>query len=376
MALEVAGTRDRLLLNKAMNEIDSTVSVEQFFSSSALSISVIMPVYNGSEFILQSLPPLMAMVHRGEILEVIVIDDGSTDESADIARSLGAIVMSSGGRMGPGGARNIAAEVARGELLWFVDADVVVHIDAAQCLSKGFSDQQVVAVFGSYDSNPPARNFFSRYKNLVHHYYHQRASEEAQTFWSGCGAIRTEAFLASSGFDVERYQYPSIEDIELGHRLIQAGGRVRLLRDVQCTHLKVWRFGNLIHTEIFRRAIPWSRLILDAGSGIPNDLNVGMSEQARAVVASFLALAILAAVVGMVSLQVPVFLMLLAVGANWEIGRFFYRNGGLAFACGALLYHQVYYLYSASAFAWVYFEQTCLKRLFPARWSRTPAADS
>ncbi len=98
-------TRDRLLLNNAMNEIDLTVSAEQAFSSRALSISVIMPVYNGSEFILQSLPPVMAMLQRGEILEVIVIDDGSTDESADIARSLGAIVMSSGTRMGAGAAR-------------------------------------------------------------------------------------------------------------------------------------------------------------------------------------------------------------------------------------------------------------------------------
>lgn len=339
----------------------------------ALRISVIMPVYNGAEFITLSLPPLLAMEQRGEILEVIVIDDGSTDNSSEIARQLGAIVMSSGGRMGPGGARNKAAEVARGDLLWFVDADVVVHANAAQCLTKGFAEQQVVAVFGSYDSNPTARNFFSRYKNLVHHYYHQRASDEAQTFWSGCGAIRRETFLDSGGFDIERYKYPSIEDIELGHRLIQAGGRVRLLRDVQCTHLKVWRLGNLIHTEIFRRAIPWSRLILSAGSGIPNDLNVGMSEQARAVVASFLLLSLLAGATGLVSAQVPVFLLLLTLVANWEIARFFYRNGGLLFACGALLYHQVYYLYSASAFAWVYFEQHCLKRFFPGRFSHDQA---
>jgi hypothetical protein len=270
----------------------------------------------------------------------------------------------------------LAAQVAQGDLLWFVDADVVVHSDAVQCLLKGFVEQQIVAVFGSYDSNPPARNFFSRYKNLVHHYYHQRASEEAQTFWSGCGATRKDAFLAASGFDVERYKYPSIEDIELGHRLIQAGGRVRLLREVQCTHLKVWRFGNLIHTEIFRRAIPWSRLILSAGSGIPNDLNVGMSEQARAAVALVLLMALVGALLGIVGAPVPALLVVLTVAANWEIARFFYREGGFVFACGALLYHQVYYLYSAAAFAWVYFEQHCLSRLFAGRWPRDPAVHS
>lgn len=345
-----------------MNDIASTIVLAEQIQNNALSVSVIMPVYNGAEFIVQSLPPLLAMERRGEILEVIVVDDGSTDRSRQIAEELGAIVISSGGRKGPGGARNQAAQIAQGNFLWFVDADVVVHDDAAQCLSRGFNDQQVVAVFGSYDSNPPARNFFSRYKNLVHHYYHQRANDEAQTFWSGCGAIRRETFLASGGFDVARYQYPSIEDIELGHRLVNAGGRVRLLRDVQCTHLKIWRFGNLIHTEIFRRAIPWSRLILSSGSGIPNDLNVGMSEQVRAVIAAAFALSILALLTGLTGAWMPLFLLLVVLFANREIAQFFYRNGGPLFAIAALLYHQVYYLYSASAFAWVYFEQNILQR--------------
>ena len=322
-----------------------------------------MPVYNGADFIARSLPPLIEMEQRGEILEVIVIDDGSTDGSEQLAGQMGARVLSSGGRLGPGGARNQAAEVARGDILWFVDADVVVHADAARCLYSGFEGEQVVAVFGSYDSNPPARNFFSRYKNLVHHYYHHRASEEAKTFWSGCGAVTRTAFLATGGFNVERFKYPSVEDIELGHRLIKAGGRVRLLRDVQCTHLKVWRFGNLIHTEIFRRAIPWSRLIMSSGDGIPNDLNVGMAEQARALVAAVLLLSILGFLAGFISFPLLIIPVLLMLFANREIALFFNRRGGLTFAVGALLFHQVYYLYSASAFIWVAFERAMAKLL-------------
>lgn len=349
----------------AMNDVDlKNASVVQLDNTSS-GISVIMPVYNGAAFIPLSVPPLIAMQQRGEIFEVIVIDDGSTDDSIKLAQQMGARVLSSGGRIGPGGARNQAAEIARGGILWFVDADVVVHDDAAVSLARGFEEQQVAAVFGSYDSNPPARNFFSQYKNLVHHYYHQRASDEAQTFWSGCGAVRRAAFLVSGGFDVERYKYPSIEDIELGHRLIKAGERVRLLRDVLCTHLKVWRFGNLIHTEIFRRAIPWSRLIVSSGDGIPNDLNVGMAEQVRAVVAAVLLLSILACLAGFISLPLLLIPVLLMLYANREIALFFKRRGGLAFACGALLFHQVYYLYSAAAFVLVMIEQALLKFFQP-----------
>jgi glycosyltransferase involved in cell wall biosynthesis len=330
---------------------------------SELAISVIMPVYNGRDFIARSLPPLLAMEARGEVLEVMVVDDGSTDGTDAMAREMGARVLPSGGRLGPGGARNEAAHHAKGNILWFIDADVIPHPDAAVSLLAGFDAEDVVAVFGSYDEDPPAQNFFSRYKNLVHHYYHQRAREEAVTFWSGCGAVRREAFLAVQGFDVERYKHPSIEDIELGHRMIRAGGRIRMRRDVLCTHLKVWEFGNLVHTEIFRRAIPWSRLIVSAGEGIPDDLNVGRGEQVRAVIAGLFLLALVAFVLGQASLMVVLVMFAVVLVANWSITRMFAERGGVLFAVGALLYHQFYYLYSAASFAWVVAEQWACRLL-------------
>jgi len=82
--------------------------------------------------------------------------------------------------------------------------------------------------------------------------------------------------------DVERYTRPSIEDIELGYRLREAGGKIRLIPQLQCTHLKVWHFFNLIHTEIFCRAIPWSRLMLSR-TEIIDDLNISLGERARGI---------------------------------------------------------------------------------------------
>lgn len=333
-----------------MDDNQNTINAEN-----SLTVSVIMPVYNGIEFIEKSLPPLVAMKERGEILEVIVVDDSSSDDTPDVAKRLGATVIPSGGRLGPGGARNIAANEALGDILWFIDADVIVHEDAAKIMLSAYEDSEVVAVFGSYDDNPPAQNFLSQYKNLVHHYYHQRAKREASTFWSGCGSVRKAAFLEQGGFDIEMFKRPSIEDIELGYRLIAAGGKLVLLTDMQCTHLKVWHFINLVHTEVFCRAIPWARLMLSRG-GLDNDLNVGIGERIKAVLAALLALTILLSIVGVLPWAYVLLMVAIVIIANRSLAKLFYNRKGILFATGALLFHQVYYLYSSTAFAWVMLE--------------------
>jgi glycosyltransferase involved in cell wall biosynthesis len=318
----------------------------------APGISAIMPVYNAANFLPKSLPPLLAMVARAEIAEIIVVDDGSMDASPSIAQELGAtMILSTDGRSGPSVARNLGAKQARGDILWFVDSDVVVHADAAKIVATGFSAPEVVAVFGSYDDTPPANNFFSQYKNLIHHFYHQRAKNDASTFWAGCGAVRKAAFLESGGFDGIRYRYPSIEDIELGYRLRAAGGRIRLLPALQGTHLKIWRLTSVLHTDIFRRALPWSRLLL-TGDGLHDDLNVGVGERLRAVLAALWVGAILAAILGLTSWWVPSAMFLPLTLANLALAKFFFYRKGVLFFITGLLFHQVYYLYSTAAFAY------------------------
>ena len=319
------------------------------------SVSVIMPVYNGQEFIAQSLPPLIDMVRRGELEEVIVVDDSSTDDTAAAAEAMGARVMPSGGRLGPGGARNKAAKQARGSILWFVDADVVVHENAARELKRAFSESGATAVFGSYDDQPPARNFLSQYKNLVHHFYHHRGRRDASTFWAGCGGVRKDAFLAAGGFDVERYKRPSIEDIELGYRLRAAGGRIVLWPELQGTHLKVWRLFNLIHTEIFCRAIPWSRLMLSR-SGLVDELNVGKSERLRALLAGLFVVGIVLSLHPDVPVWTALAMLIVIALANLQLLNLFFRRKGALFALCGLLFHQLYYLYSSTAFSWCWLE--------------------
>ena len=90
-------------------------------------ISVIIPVYNGEKFLPGCLEALVSGSYRD--YELIVVDDCSTDRSVEISREKGAQVLKTSRQSGPGGARNLGAQHARGEVLFFVDADVVVKHD-------------------------------------------------------------------------------------------------------------------------------------------------------------------------------------------------------------------------------------------------------
>lgn len=315
-----------------------------------------MPAYNAVATLRDALVPLVAMQRRGEIVEIVVVDDGSTDATPDVAREMGARVLASGGRLGPGGARNVAAREVEGDVLWFVDADVVVHDDAARVLADALAPPAVVAVFGSYDDRPPAPNFLSQYKNLVHHHYHQRAAGAATTFWAGCGAIRKAEFLAAGGFDLERYPKPSIEDIELGMRLCDRGGKIVLEPRLRGTHLKVWRLGNLLRTEILSRALPWSRLIHARGNDA-GALNVTAGERVRAALAWCLPAGVVGALAGWLPWWLPLGAILVAALANVDLLRLFLRRGGIRLALGGIAFHQLYYLYSSAVFVYCWIER-------------------
>jgi hypothetical protein len=130
---------------------------------------------------------------------------------------------------------------------------------------------------GSYDDAPESADFLSQYKNLMHHFVHQRSRREACTFWSGCGAIRREVFLEHGGFD-ESYERPAIEDIELGYRLFQAKRKLVLDPRIQVKHLKKWTFWGLLKSDVLDRGIPWTELIL-RDRRMPNDLNLQLSQR-------------------------------------------------------------------------------------------------
>ena len=247
-----------------------------------VKVSVIVPVYNVNKTVRRCLTAITASDYQN--YECIVVDDCSTDNTQEIATEFSARVLAlEGGPYGPGYARNRGAEVATGDVVFFVDADVVIALTTMTKVAESFAEHpEISAMFGSYDDDPQAGAFSSQYKNLLHHFVHQQGHDRAVTFWSGCGAVRTDVFLEFGGFDSDRYPRPSIEDIELGYRLTAAGHQIMANKEVQVKHLKNWTIRGMIKADIFDRAIPWTQLILRERD-LPNDLNLGISQRASAL---------------------------------------------------------------------------------------------
>ncbi len=315
---------------------------------SRLTISAIIPVRDGGLGFRRCLQAIIQAAPASS--EIIVVADGDTDGSWLVAEEFGVKVLRNPIPQGPARSRNIGAQAARGDILFFLDADVVIHLDALHQVQAAFAnDPPLAALFGSYDDEPGENNFLSQYKNLFHHYVHQISREEASTFWSGCGAVRRKVFLELGGFN-ETYRKPCIEDIELGYRMKQAGYRIRLSKELQVKHLKRWNIRSLLKSDFFDRALPWTELILRDRSFV-NDLNLRFSSRLSVM----LTYGFLAALVGgywwsgsfAAAGVFAVFLIILGM----PVYQFFLRKRGFWFMIGTIPWHWFYFFYCGLAFA-------------------------
>ncbi|WNZ24407.1 glycosyltransferase family 2 protein [Leptolyngbya sp. NK1-12] len=312
------------------------------------TVSIVIPVHNGGENFHRCLSSLKQFIPAA--VEIIVVVDGSTDHSEQLAQEFGAKVLKFPTPGGPARARNLGASVAKGDILFFLDADVTVHADTLEQVVAVFRNQpDLAALIGSYDDAPGETNFLSQYKNLFHHYTHQTSSETASTFWGACGAIRRDIFLKVGGFD-QRYRYPSVEDIELGYRLKRAGYQIRLCKNVQVKHLKCWRPSSLLKAEFFYRALPWTELLWRDRQFV-NDLNLKVSSRVSLLLTYGLLIAIIAVFWWRAAIWIAIGLGCILFAINFPVYQFFQQKRGVWFACQTIVWHWLYFLYSGLAFA-------------------------
>ena len=291
-----------------------------------MTIAVIIPVFNSRRLLRETLLALQSSSRFPD--ELIVVDDGSTDDSAGVAEQFGARVVKMAKNIGPAACRNYAALLTRSEILVFLDADTCVHIDTLERMEAHLiEDTGLSAVIGSYDDTPSDPGICSQYRNLAHCYVHHSAHRSALTFWSGCGAVRRAAFFDADGFD-ERYRKPSVEDIELGYRMSDRGARILLDPEICVTHTKHWTVWTSIVTDVLDRGIPWMALLLSRRR-MPDDLNIKRRHRVATALTGGALICLAASVRSAWWLLACFTLAVLALSLDAGLLRFIYRKRGL-----------------------------------------------
>ncbi|MBC7236984.1 MAG: glycosyltransferase family 2 protein [Chloroflexi bacterium] len=218
-------------------------------------VSVIIPVYNGAGTLDECLATVLGSTWRD--LEVVVVNDGSTDATAQIARRWAdrdsrCRVIDLPQNAGAARAKNIGAQHARGEILFFTDADIRVPAPLLSYVLEDLADPRVDGVVGLLGQSCPYHNFASEFKNLWMHFTYRRQPREVGLFFTSAAAIRREIFAREGGFD-SHYQGASItEDIELGQRLRAKGYRLVLDQRATVEHCKHYTLGEVLRTDLLR----------------------------------------------------------------------------------------------------------------------------
>jgi cellulose synthase/poly-beta-1,6-N-acetylglucosamine synthase-like glycosyltransferase len=201
---------------------------------SAPRISVVVPAFQASAIIKRCVLALSAQTLTSDQYEVIVVDDGSTDDTATRARQVGARVLRLARNMGPAAARNAGVGIARGDVVVFTDADCEPTEQFLAALTEPLRDPKVGGSKGVYLSKQ--RALVARFVQLEYESrYDYTARHDALDFvdtYACC--FRRDDILRIGGFDI---RLRACEDQEMSFRLADAGVRIRFAPDARTYHV-------------------------------------------------------------------------------------------------------------------------------------------
>ena len=306
----------------------------------ALKISVVVPVKNASKTIGDCLDAIYA--NNNADFEVVVVDDGCTDNTMDIVSKYECPVLKNNVRSGVSGARNTGAFASKADVLVFIDADIVVPKNALSRILEKIQYTGIDAVVGMLSENIKFTNFSSQYKNLWMHYTFNNLPSSISLIFSSMAAIKRDIFLKFGGFDTN-YRFPNVEDNELGIRLRESGHNIILDKTLQVEHLKKYTFLGLLKTHFFRtkglKKLYSRKKIIGSSKNNPSSVpNVYLFNIPLTI--ALICLLISLPLGGHLSLKLTIalFLLLLFILINYNWLNFLNKKRGIFFAFESLFY--------------------------------------
>lgn len=189
-------------------------------------VSIIVPTFNGSKRIGRCLEALLSQAAKMNV-EILVVNDGSTDNTADVVSRYSGIRLISQANAGPAAARNLGVQEAKGEIVLFTDDDCVPMPDWLRAMLAPFDDAQVVGAKGVYRTHQ--KRLAARFVQIEYEdRYHLMAGLDTIDFVDTySAAFRRERFMEMSGYDTSFLV--AAEDIELSYRMSAHGWKMKFI---------------------------------------------------------------------------------------------------------------------------------------------------
>jgi hypothetical protein len=296
--------------------------------SAAPLVSVVIPNYNYARVLGLCLRAVQEQTY--EPIEIILVDDCSTDDSVQVAAALGVDAITPPANGGVCAARNLGVGHARGEVIFFLDSDVALDPDAvARAVAVLQSDERVGAVCGNYDTVPLIRNsLVKEYRNLYRHYWMKSASADGTVSgFLNCAiiAVRAAVWAQAGPWDP---------------RLVHSEGLVVIERLTACGEVRLDSSVRGRHDDDATLGVALRKVFTRTHQHVPYFLQ---RQRVAGVVGSSESGASLAAALAVVTLPVPLLAgtawaavlpaVLLAawVALDGRLHRFVFRSRGPAF---------------------------------------------
>jgi glycosyltransferase involved in cell wall biosynthesis len=298
-----------------------------------MKVSVVIPAYNAQGTIAQAVANSLAQAQPNLEVEVIVVDDGSIDDTAMIAECTGATVIRQE-NAGPAAARNRGWQSATGQVICFTDSDCVPAAGWLENLLEGFGGRQVGAVAGSYE----IANRSSWLAHWVHREIierHKRMPPFVRAFGSYNVAIPRYVLQATRGFDPE-YRQASGEDNDLSYRMTRMGWRIAFSPQAKVAHYHPERVCKYL-MEQYRHGFWRAKLYKDHPNMVRGDDYTRLRDRLEPVLAGGIALFSILTACGITGLIWPLLVFFIGYTSlhlswpiSWWLGEG--RLGAFAYA--------------------------------------------
>lgn len=315
-------------------------------------ISIIIPVNNGKENLQRCLKHILASRYKD--YEIIVVDDCSDDGSADTAKSYTGNIIRLNRKSGPATARNIGSQKAKGNILLFLDADIVVMDNTIDCMVNFLNENKSVdGITGIYSESSRFNNFCSYYKRLYVIYKFIKMPEFVSMPNTAILAVRKDSFEKVNGFNEKMI---TGEDFEFGQRFSKAGYKIYIDKTLEVIHNRYFSFRTMVYDD-FIKAVNLSYLFLNCRntiyrcSGERGILSISIHQQVGVIVTVLLSinLFVLFFKLSPIFILTELILLLLSLMANINFWHYQWRGKTALFKIQSFLITYFEHLLSAIA---------------------------